>query len=230
MHFKRCLKLKGRWRELSQHISDYSARVAIYSIVANQTKVVFRFKVYHINIWSLMLRSVECCWWGRWTSLNVATTPSMHWFIGIRCVRNFRWKCLASSGRDLSERSAYIHFTIWCCRIRQIRGTFIIVFLSEFLSLPQMWTVCESGPHEKRLLHQLLDAYNVLERPVVNESDPLQLSFGLTLMQIIDVVSDIDCIRMIDSAHFGRNLLTCITCIYLCICWCSYISSIWCDA
>jgi nicotinic acetylcholine receptor, invertebrate len=28
----------------------------------------------------------------------------------------------------------------------------------------------------------------VLERPVVNESDPLQLSFGLTLMQIIDVV------------------------------------------
>lgn len=45
------------------------------------------------------------------------------------------------------------------------------------------------GPHEKRLLHTLLDHYNVLERPVANESDPLQLSFGLTLMQIIDVVS-----------------------------------------
>jgi hypothetical protein len=45
------------------------------------------------------------------------------------------------------------------------------------------------GPHEKRLLHALLDHYNVLERPVANESDPLQLSFGLTLMQIIDVVS-----------------------------------------
>lgn len=28
----------------------------------------------------------------------------------------------------------------------------------------------------------------MLERPVANESDPLQLSFGLTLMQIIDVV------------------------------------------
>lgn len=49
---------------------------------------------------------------------------------------------------------------------------------------------CESGSHEKRLLHALLDNYNVLERPVVNESDPLQLSFGLTLMQIIDVVSN----------------------------------------
>lgn len=50
-------------------------------------------------------------------------------------------------------------------------------------------SVCLAGSHEKRLLHHLLDAYNVLERPVVNESDPLQLSFGLTLMQIIDVVS-----------------------------------------
>lgn len=49
--------------------------------------------------------------------------------------------------------------------------------------------VTHAGSHEKRLLHHLLDNYNVLERPVVNESDPLQLSFGLTLMQIIDVVS-----------------------------------------
>ncbi|XP_076175202.1 nicotinic acetylcholine receptor alpha7 subunit isoform X2 [Ptiloglossa arizonensis] len=43
------------------------------------------------------------------------------------------------------------------------------------------------GFHEKRLLHDLLNSYNVLERPVGNESDPLVLSFGLTLMQIIDV-------------------------------------------
>nr|XP_050854504.1 neuronal acetylcholine receptor subunit alpha-7-like isoform X1 [Vespula vulgaris] len=43
------------------------------------------------------------------------------------------------------------------------------------------------GSHEKRLLNNLLDSYNVLERPVGNESDPLVLSFGLTLMQIIDV-------------------------------------------
>ncbi|XP_058801634.1 acetylcholine receptor subunit alpha-type acr-16-like isoform X2 [Phymastichus coffea] len=43
------------------------------------------------------------------------------------------------------------------------------------------------GFHEKRLLNDLLDTYNTLERPVQNESDPLPLSFGLTLMQIIDV-------------------------------------------
>ena len=52
-------------------------------------------------------------------------------------------------------------------------------------------SVCMAGYNEKRLLHDLLDSYNILERPVVNESDPLQLSFGLTLMQIIDVVSSL---------------------------------------
>jgi nicotinic acetylcholine receptor len=51
------------------------------------------------------------------------------------------------------------------------------------------FAACSAGDNEKRLLHDLLDSYNTLERPVVNESDPLQLSFGLTLMQIIDVVS-----------------------------------------
>ncbi|XP_059487027.1 neuronal acetylcholine receptor subunit alpha-7-like isoform X3 [Neocloeon triangulifer] len=59
-----------------------------------------------------------------------------------------------------------------------------IALLVVCLSLPHE---SHQGPHEKRLLHQLLDHYNVLERPVANESDPLQLSFGLTLMQIIDV-------------------------------------------
>lgn len=46
---------------------------------------------------------------------------------------------------------------------------------------------CLAGHNEKRLLNDLLDDYNHLERPVANESDPIQISFGLTLMQIIDV-------------------------------------------
>lgn len=45
------------------------------------------------------------------------------------------------------------------------------------------------GPHEKRLLNNLLASYNTLERPVANESEPLSVKFGLTLQQIIDVVS-----------------------------------------
>ena len=47
----------------------------------------------------------------------------------------------------------------------------------------------ESGMHERRLLNDLLANYNKLERPVVNESEAVMLSFGLTLQQIIDVVS-----------------------------------------
>ena len=43
--------------------------------------------------------------------------------------------------------------------------------------------------HERRLLNDLLANYNKLERPVVNESEAVMLSFGLTLQQIIDVVS-----------------------------------------
>ncbi|XP_075215944.1 nicotinic acetylcholine receptor alpha6 isoform X3 [Lycorma delicatula] len=45
------------------------------------------------------------------------------------------------------------------------------------------------GPHEKRLLNHLLnmDYYNTLERPVANESEALEVKFGLTLQQIIDV-------------------------------------------
>lgn len=46
------------------------------------------------------------------------------------------------------------------------------------------------GPHERRLLNDLLKDYNILERPVFNESNSLSVSFGLTLQQIIDVVSD----------------------------------------
>ncbi|CRK93340.1 CLUMA_CG006881, isoform A [Clunio marinus] len=43
------------------------------------------------------------------------------------------------------------------------------------------------GYHEKRLLNNLLNNYNLLERPVAYESDPLEVRFGLTLQQIIDV-------------------------------------------
>uniref|UniRef100_A0AAU6PBH5 Nicotinic acetylcholine receptor alpha6 n=1 Tax=Protohermes xanthodes TaxID=1452977 RepID=A0AAU6PBH5_9NEOP len=43
------------------------------------------------------------------------------------------------------------------------------------------------GPHEKRLLNNLLATYNTLERPVANESEPMEVKFGLTLQQIIDV-------------------------------------------
>ncbi|XP_060854687.1 acetylcholine receptor subunit alpha-type acr-16-like isoform X2 [Rhopalosiphum padi] len=43
------------------------------------------------------------------------------------------------------------------------------------------------GRFERQLLDDLLIDYNPLERPVSNESDPLEVTFGITLQQIIDV-------------------------------------------
>ena len=54
-----------------------------------------------------------------------------------------------------------------------------------FLIFAGVW----SGPHERRLINDLMKKYNNLERPVANESEALVLKFGLTLQQIIDVVS-----------------------------------------
>ena len=66
---------------------------------------------------------------------------------------------------------------------------------------------CECGPAERRLINDLMSFYQKLERPVVsrylnistlstlstylqvNESDAIQLKFGLTLQQIMNVVS-----------------------------------------
>nr|QEM43365.1 nicotinic acetylcholine receptor alpha 7 subunit [Bradysia odoriphaga] len=61
--------------------------------------------------------------------------------------------------------------------------TFHLTLLVFFLAIKESF----QGPHEKRLLNNLLATYNTLERPVANESEPLSVKFGLTLQQIIDV-------------------------------------------
>jgi len=43
------------------------------------------------------------------------------------------------------------------------------------------------GPSERRLLNDLLTYYHKMERPVANESEAIQLKFGLTLQQIMNV-------------------------------------------
>ena len=66
-----------------------------------------------------------------------------------------------------------------------------------------------SGANERRLINDLglYDArvYNKLERPVVNESESLVVSFSLVLQQIIGVVSRAAC--LVEDLR-RRNLLT----------------------
>ena len=49
-------------------------------------------------------------------------------------------------------------------------------------------TIC--GKYEKKLLRHLMVDYDDMERPVENETEPLMLTFGVTLQQIIDVVNN----------------------------------------
>jgi len=45
------------------------------------------------------------------------------------------------------------------------------------------------GEYQRKLYKDLLGNYSRLERPVVNDSMAIQVELGLTLLQIIDVVS-----------------------------------------
>ncbi|KYM81935.1 Acetylcholine receptor subunit alpha-type acr-16 [Atta colombica] len=82
-----------------------------------------------------------------------------------------RRRALIRPGRD------YLRLTLR----NNVRSLIDIRFFSFFIAE----SLC--GRHEKRLLNHLLANYNTLERPVANESEPLEVRFGITLQQIIDV-------------------------------------------
>uniref|UniRef100_A0A8C9Y9I7 Neuronal acetylcholine receptor subunit alpha-7 n=1 Tax=Sander lucioperca TaxID=283035 RepID=A0A8C9Y9I7_SANLU len=56
---------------------------------------------------------------------------------------------------------------------------------SIFFSL----TCCHGGVYQRKLYRDLMINYSRLERPVQNDSAPIVVELGLTLLQIIDVVS-----------------------------------------
>ena len=98
----------------------------------------------------------------------------------------------ANVSRDTESASCWFVYIIFPSELLPLGPLYCRHFYEPIIELePFLFAESLQGPHEKRLLHTLLDHYNVLERPVLNESDPLQLSFGLTLMQIIDVVSSV---------------------------------------
>uniref|UniRef100_A0A673VWA0 Neuronal acetylcholine receptor subunit alpha-7 n=1 Tax=Salmo trutta TaxID=8032 RepID=A0A673VWA0_SALTR len=63
--------------------------------------------------------------------------------------------------------------------------------LSLHLSLPLSPSLCPSGcvggQYQRKLYKDLLTNYNRLERPVFNDSAPILVELGFTLLQIIDV-------------------------------------------
>ena len=65
------------------------------------------------------------------------------------------------------------------------------------------------GPHERRLINDLMRSYKNLERPVANESEAVVLKFGLTLQQIMDVVSSVQSSHWHSAVikHYESNLV-----------------------
>merc|ERR550519_1291120 len=55
-----------------------------------------------------------------------------------------------------------------------------------FTTLVLLQEIC-CGPYEKSLLKHLLFDYEQQSRPVLEEKQPLNITFGITLQQIIDV-------------------------------------------
>ena len=52
--------------------------------------------------------------------------------------------------------------------------------------------VLEAGIHQKELLAFLFRSYDPAERPVKNEEESLQVTVGLSVQQIVDVVSVVE--------------------------------------
>ena len=72
------------------------------------------------------------------------------------------------------------------------------IFLKYFIMLIYL-TGCNGGPYEKELLTDLLKNYNVQNRPVMNESSPIVITFGVTLQQIVDLVRTIELVYLSET-------------------------------
>ena len=58
-------------------------------------------------------------------------------------------------------------------------------------SMTQEWAEPEFFSSEQQLMHVLVGHYENSVRPVYNASDPVDVRLGLTLTQILDLVSDV---------------------------------------
>ncbi|XP_014911073.1 neuronal acetylcholine receptor subunit alpha-7-like [Poecilia latipinna] len=61
------------------------------------------------------------------------------------------------------------------------------VLLGVYLWATFYYQACRGGVYQRKLYHELMLNYNRLERPVQNDSAPILVELGLTLLQIIDV-------------------------------------------
>ncbi|KAG7461649.1 hypothetical protein MATL_G00193360 [Megalops atlanticus] len=69
----------------------------------------------------------------------------------------------------------------------QGRKFFIFVYLGMYLWTSFFFKESLQGEYQRKLYKELMADYNRLERPVANDSAPILVELGMTLLQIIDV-------------------------------------------
>lgn len=82
-----------------------------------------------------------------------------------------------------------LQFPFYVKRLTFFQLLFHVCNLFALYFLPTQPPVCHGGEYQRKLYRDLMENYNRLERPVQNDSAPIVVELGLTLLQIIDVVS-----------------------------------------
>ena len=128
------------------------------------------------------------------------------------------WKLAGLDYREERERRELVGVELEIHFVRLLRALCqcwrpqyisILLFVWVASNLLTILAGAQSGSNERRLLNDLLEYYNQLERPVFNDSDAINLTFGLTLQQIIDVVSELEENQIFrDFQHF-RHCFEC---------------------
>ena len=67
---------------------------------------------------------------------------------------------------------------------------------------------------EDRLFHRLFDKYNKDARPVLHDTDTVNVTFGMTLSQIVDVVSVQQLFNDQETSRIKSRDITIIPCSY----------------
>ena len=131
--------------------------------------------------------------------------PILGLLIGTDCVTRGLIKCIYLLHQKIEKNSIFFrkhtkvfahtcllfpmtipHFILLIHIVNQKKeATYRFHFISTLFSVSGTF----GGRFEKKLLRDLMVDYDNLERPVVNESHPLLVTFGITLQQIIDVES-----------------------------------------
>ena len=105
--------------------------------------------------------------------------------------------------RKKNENMSYTHNHFGCCYASVSRYKYIwLIWFDRNL----MICCLLAGKHQKRLIEKLFKNYDPTERPVANDSENLLVLVGLSIQQIVDIVTINMIFWSLDSSWQFSNL------------------------